>query len=42
MVARHVGGYLGPIDEYRTVRVEIELAVEPVLAAFQDGGTVLL
>jgi len=42
MAARHVGGRPGLIDEHKTVRVEIELAVEPVLAAFQDVGTVLL
>jgi hypothetical protein len=41
MAARHVGGRPGLIDEHKTLRVEIELAVEPVLAAFQDVGTVL-
>ena len=42
MVSCHVG--LGPclVDEDEPVGIEVELAVEPVPAALQDVGTVLL
>ena len=42
MAARHVGRGPGFVDENQLVRVQIELAVEPVMAPLQDVGTVLL
>jgi hypothetical protein len=42
VAARHVGGGPGLIDEDKLLRIEIELAFEPGLAALQDVGTLLL
>jgi len=42
MAARHVGGRPGFVDEHQLLGIEVELAVEPVLALLQDVGTVLL
>ena len=42
MAPCHVGGGPGLVDEDQLVGVEIELAVEPLLAALQDVGTILL
>jgi len=42
MAPRHVGGGPGLVDEDQFVGIEIELALEPFLAALQDIGTVLL
>jgi hypothetical protein len=42
VAARHVGGSPGLIDEHEALRREIELPLEPVPAAFQDVGAVLL
>lgn len=39
---RHVGGRPGFVDEHQLVGIEIESGVEPLFAAFQDVGTVLL
>ena len=41
MAARHVGAGPGFIDEHQSLGVEVELAVEPLLASLQDVGTVL-
>lgn len=38
---RHVGGGPGFVDEDQPLRIEIELILEPLLAARQDVGTVL-
>jgi hypothetical protein len=40
--AGHVGGRPGFIDEDETLRVEIELIIEPTLALAQDIGVILL
>ena len=42
MAPCHVGGRPGLVDEDQLVGVEIELAVEPLLATEQDVGTILL
>ena len=42
MAAGHVGGGPGLVDEDEALRVQIELAIEPVLALLQDVGAVLL
>lgn len=42
VAARHVGGSPGLVDKHQTLRREIELSLEPVPAASQDVGTVLL
>ncbi len=42
MAAGHVGGGPGLVDKDEAIRVQIELAIEPVLALFQDIGAVLL
>jgi hypothetical protein len=42
MVAGHVGGSQGFIDEHEPFGIEIELAIEPVLPLAQDVGAVLL
>jgi hypothetical protein len=42
MAARHVGRGPGLVDEYQTVGIEIELALEPLFALLQDVGAVLL
>jgi hypothetical protein len=41
-LARHVGGRPSLVDEDEPFRVEVGLAVEPVLAPLQDIGPVLL
>jgi len=40
--AGHVGGRPGLVDEHQPLRIEVELAVEPGLAASHDVGTILL
>ncbi len=42
MAAGHVGGGPGFVDKDEAIRVQIELAIEPVLALFQDIGAILL
>jgi len=42
MPARHVGGGPCLVDEDEAVGIEIELALEPILAALQDIRAVLL
>jgi hypothetical protein len=42
MAAGHVGGSPSLIDEYEPFRVEIELAIKPVMPLPQDVGAVLL
>ena len=42
VTARHVGRRPGFVDQDETRRVEVELAIEPVLARFQDIGAILL
>jgi len=42
LAARHVGGSPGLVDEDEPLRVQVQLAVEPGLALFQDIGAVLL
>ena len=42
MAAGHVGGGPGLVDKDEALRVQIELAVEPLLALLQDVGAVLL
>jgi len=42
MTAGHVGGCPGFVDEDQPVGIEIELALEPFLAALQDLGAILL
>jgi hypothetical protein len=42
MAAGHVGGRPGLVDKHEALRLQIELAVEPVSALSQDVGTVLL
>ena len=42
MAAGHVGGSPGLVDKDEAIRVQIELAIEPVLALSQDIGAVLL
>jgi len=42
VAARHVGRGPGLVDEDEALRIEIGLALEPVLPAFQDVGTALL
>ena len=41
MAAHHVCRSPGLVDEDEARRIEIELAVEPLLPPFQDVGTVL-
>jgi hypothetical protein len=42
VTSRHVGGGPSFVDEDEAVQVEIELALEPVLAALQDIRVLLL
>lgn len=42
VAARHVRGSPGLVDEDEPLRVQVQLAVEPGLALFQDIGAVLL
>ena len=42
MAKGHIGGSPGLVDEVKALRVQIELAIEPVLALLQDVGAVLL
>jgi hypothetical protein len=42
IAARHVGGSPGLVDEDELFGIEIELAVEPGFAPFQDVGAILL
>lgn len=42
MAARHVGRRPGLLDEHQPLGVEVELAIEPVLARTQDVGAILL
>jgi hypothetical protein len=42
MAAGHIGGGPGFVDEDEALRVQIELAIEPVLALLQDVGAILL
>jgi hypothetical protein len=42
MAAGHVGGGPGLIDEDQTLRIEVELVVEPAPPLPQDVGPVLL
>jgi hypothetical protein len=42
MAAGHVGGGPGFVDEDEALRIQIALAVEPVLPLLQDVGAVLL
>lgn len=42
VVARHVGGGPGLVDEHQALGVEIELALEPRLAPLYDVGPALL
>jgi hypothetical protein len=42
MAAGHVGGGPGFIDEHEALRVQIDLAIEPVVPLLQDVGAVLL
>jgi hypothetical protein len=42
MAAGHVGGGPGLVDEDEAIRLQIELAVEPLQALLQDVGAVLL
>ena len=42
IAARHVGRCPGLVDEDQLLWIEIELAVEPFLAALQDVGAILL
>jgi hypothetical protein len=41
MAAGHLGGGPGLVEEHQPGRVEIELLLEPVLAALQDVGAAL-
>lgn len=42
MGARHVGRRPSLVDEHQSVRVKVELVIEPVLALPQDVGALLL
>ena len=42
VAARHVRRRPGLVDEHQPIRIEVELSLEPVPAAVQDVGTVLL
>ena len=42
IAAGHVGRCPGLVDKDELIGIEIELAVEPVLAPLQDVGTILL
>ena len=42
VAARHVGGSPGLVDEHEALRRKIELPLEPVPAALQDVGAILL
>lgn len=42
MSPRHVGAGPGFVDEDEARRVEVELAIEPLLALLQDVGAILL
>jgi enamine deaminase RidA (YjgF/YER057c/UK114 family) len=42
MAAGHVGGGPGLVNEDEAIRVQIELAIEPLLALLQDIGAILL
>ena len=42
MAAGHVGGGPGFVDEDEVLRIQIALAIEPVLPLLQDVGAVLL
>jgi len=42
MLARHVDGRPGLVDEDQLLGIKIELTLEPFFAAFQDVGAVLL
>jgi hypothetical protein len=42
MAAGHVGGGPGLVDEHEAFRVQIDLAIEPVVPLLQDVGAVLL
>ena len=42
MAAGHVGGGPGLIDEHETLRLQIDLALEPFITPLQDVGSVLL
>jgi hypothetical protein len=42
VAARHVGCRPGLVDEHQPRRVEVELAIEPVLTRTQDVGAILL
>jgi hypothetical protein len=42
MVPRHVCRGPSLINEHKPLRVEVKLPLEPVLAVFQDIGTILL
>ena len=42
IAASHIGRSPGLIDEHQPVRIEIGLAIEPVLATLQDVGASLL
>jgi hypothetical protein len=42
MAAGHVGGGPGFVDEDEALRIQIALAIEPVLPLLQDVGAVLL
>jgi hypothetical protein len=39
---RHLGGGAGLIDEHQSLGIEVQLAIEPGLAALQDVWPVLL
>jgi len=41
MTAGHVGRRPGLVDEHQSRRIQIELAIEPVLARTQDVGAIL-
>jgi hypothetical protein len=41
MAPGHIGGGPGLVDEDEALRIEIELALEPVLPPLQDIGAVL-
>jgi hypothetical protein len=42
MAAGHVGRGPGLVDEHATLGIEVELAIEPLMALDQDVGAVLL
>jgi hypothetical protein len=42
VASRHVGGGPGLVDENELFGIEIELAVEPGFAPFQNVGAILL